>query len=295
MAQMACKFKISKKKTLGHWGMFGMCLTLRWVFFLSVLCATAPLVAAGVRGKAIEKTWREAALDLVLFLGFTVTQAVDRLSIPGDPKRFCAKSVRRWMRRFHLEGSCAKYMRGGKKFGWTLLQLAVIEEWISGSDTENHRDFYLDELCDFIGAQFGIYCSLSGAHYLVTRMQFTRKKLHVVAKQRDEHKRVEYAEFIAAQGYHADQLVFMDESGTNTRDWHRDWGYSLRSVTCTSPPLPLSPALYLSSAVALSPSFHHSLPPSPLLPSCPPSRAAPLLSKPWTPITGGCVAASFSL
>ncbi len=78
----------------------------RWT--LSACLAAVLLVSlvgrasAGVQGKPVEESWRMAALDLVIHGGFSVPDAIDRLSIPGEKVRFCAKSVYRWIKSWEL-------------------------------------------------------------------------------------------------------------------------------------------------------------------------------------------------
>ena len=204
--------------------------TPSWILFLAVMLWLVHSVCGGLQGKAIENSWRMAAIDLVLHLDFTPQEAATHLSIPGQPLRFVAKSIKNWIRRWEEWGHAEEFGRGGQRSQFTMAQEARIVSWIDGRDGEDrdHRDLYLDELQQFILQALGIVMSESGTWYLLRRLGYFRKKLHMIASGRSEIDRAEFIQMLMAEGYSLDQLVFMDETGTNTRDWKRQWGYALR-------------------------------------------------------------------
>ena len=55
---------------------------------------------------------------------------------------------------------------------------------------------------------------------------FPRKKLHMVAKQRNEQLRMSFTS--DCEIYAPEMMVFVDETGSNSRDSMRKFGYSLR-------------------------------------------------------------------
>ena len=61
---------------------------------------------------------------------------------------------------------------------------------------------------------------------------FSRQKMKLVAKQRDEDLRSAYKLDVSI--YSPSMLVFIDETGTDKRDYLRRYGYSLRGKTPSS-------------------------------------------------------------
>jgi hypothetical protein len=57
---------------------------------------------------------------------------------------------------------------------------------------------------------------VSTAFTLVRRLGLTRKKLHMIARARCEEERADYIDYLLEQGFTLEELVFMDESATNT-------------------------------------------------------------------------------
>ena len=57
------------------------------------------------------------------------------------------------------------------------------------------------------------------------RVGFTRQKIKLVAKQRDESLRTQY--IIDVSLLEPDMFIFVDETGANHRDTLRKYGYSL--------------------------------------------------------------------
>ena len=61
------------------------------------------------------------------------------------------------------------------------------------------------------------------------KMNFSRQKMQMVARQRDEKLRREFVDGVSL--YEPHMLVFIDETGTDRRDSLRKYGYSLRGKT----------------------------------------------------------------
>jgi len=61
------------------------------------------------------------------------------------------------------------------------------------------------------------------------KMNFSRQKMKMIAKQRDEEIRSTFREDVSL--YEQKMLVFVDETGTDRRDSLRYYGYSLRGMT----------------------------------------------------------------
>jgi len=85
---------------------------------------------------------------------------------------------------------------------------------------------YLDEVKHYLAVVHDLRVSLSMIHSTLIRMDLSRKILLTPAAERDEERRrnwrVEMAEHFTAE-----QLVFGDEVGVDTRDLRRDYGRSL--------------------------------------------------------------------
>ena len=65
---------------------------------------------------------------------------------------------------------------------------------------------------------------------------FTRQKMILTDKQRDESLRMEYLMDISIYMGHPEFFVFIDETGSDSRDRQRKFGYSLRGrpAVCSS-------------------------------------------------------------
>jgi transposase len=72
--------------------------------------------------------------------------------------------------------------------------------------------------------EFDIQLSQSAVLKLLKKLKQTRKQVQVTAKQCDEE--LERAWRQKRIGWHFEQLVFLDESGSNERTANRKWGYA---------------------------------------------------------------------
>jgi transposase len=86
--------------------------------------------------------------------------------------------------------------------------------------------FYQDEIAEFLEAAYGVKVSQSMVSRALSRIKITRKKLKVEAAQRNEELRNDW--LFELQDYTAEQLVFLDESGSDSRTGDRQYGYSHR-------------------------------------------------------------------
>ena len=93
----------------------------------------------------------------------------------------------------------------------------------------NRPNLYMREIISIVDDITGFKISPSLLCCFLKDMNFSRQKMKIVAKQRDELLR---SMFVSdASVYEAHMLVFIDESGTDRRDSLRKYGYSLRGKT----------------------------------------------------------------
>lgn len=84
--------------------------------------------------------------------------------------------------------------------------------------------YYQDEIADFLLDAFGVEIRRQTVSYILKRIKVSRKKLRVVAAQQNEELRVQWRDSL--QNYTADQLVFLDESGSDNRTGDRKYGWA---------------------------------------------------------------------
>ncbi len=90
----------------------------------------------------------------------------------------------------------------------------------------SNPSLYLHEVCREVNRVLGKHVSAPTVCRLLARYGITRKKIQQVATQRSELFR---AAFIAEVScYSRDQLVWVDETGSDKRDHIRKYGYALR-------------------------------------------------------------------
>jgi len=214
-------------------------MSLRVLLLAALLGTLACPTGAAVRGRPVSRERRFEVIDLVLNLDYSVEAAMERLSRPGGPPLFHRASVYRWIKQWHRYGHLDNFPRY-RDFGWSKKQQARIVDWIEGTGgkDQDHRDLYLDELVEFIAEAFGRLVTERAVFYLLRRMGYTRKKLSVHASARCALERQDFVRHMLQEGYAAEQLVFADETGTNTRDWVRSVGYAKRGMRA-SKALPL--------------------------------------------------------
>jgi transposase len=88
--------------------------------------------------------------------------------------------------------------------------------------------FYQDEIAQFLYEVYDIRVCRSSICYALARIKLTRKKLKVEAAQRNEELRVAWQYYM--QTFSAEQLVFVDESGSDQRTGDRQYGWALSGV-----------------------------------------------------------------
>ena len=83
---------------------------------------------------------------------------------------------------------------------------------------------YQDELTDFLYDAYGVNVARTTVHNVLQRIKFTRKKLKVIAAQQNQELRLDWA--FQLQQFTADQIVCVDESGSDERTGDRYYGWS---------------------------------------------------------------------
>lgn len=87
---------------------------------------------------------------------------------------------------------------------------------------------YLREIRSTILHYTGLNLSAGLLCGYLKEMNFCRKRMQIIAKQRDEKLRRIYREDVSLYQQH--MLIFIDETGTDRRDSLRKHGYSLRGI-----------------------------------------------------------------
>ena len=93
----------------------------------------------------------------------------------------------------------------------------------------NRPHIYLQEACDEVSAEFGVTVSVPTVCRLLRRHGLTRKKIRQVAIQRNIQYRADFMADILQ--YRREQLVWVDEMGSNRRDAIRKYGYAIKGET----------------------------------------------------------------
>ena len=91
---------------------------------------------------------------------------------------------------------------------------------------------YLREIQENLYETTGIEINPSSICRFLQRVNFSRQKLKMVAKQRDEELRAQFA--CDVNMYDPEMLVFLDETGSDRRNSLRKYGYSLRGKPAVS-------------------------------------------------------------
>ena len=85
---------------------------------------------------------------------------------------------------------------------------------------------YLREIQKALYESTGAEVSPSAICRLLSRIGFSRQKMKLVAKQRDDELRAQFVSDMSL--YEPEMLIFIDETGSDRRDSLRKYGYSLR-------------------------------------------------------------------
>ena len=95
--------------------------------------------------------------------------------------------------------------------------------------TVDNPGVFLHEIQQCLLEEHGTEVSISTiCKFLHNEAGFTRQRMILTAKQRDESLRVEYLMDINVYVGHPEFFVFIDETGSDSRDRERKFGYSLR-------------------------------------------------------------------
>jgi transposase len=88
--------------------------------------------------------------------------------------------------------------------------------------------YYQDEIAEFLFEAFDVEVSQGTISATLKRIQVTRKRLKVVAAQQNAELRIQWQYDL--QFFTAEQLVFVDESGSDDRTGDRQFGWSDKGV-----------------------------------------------------------------
>ena len=91
----------------------------------------------------------------------------------------------------------------------------------------HHPTAYLHEVQDHLSQATGVWVSASTVCHTISEHGSTHKKVHVIALQRSEQRRIEY---MAEMSFNPDMLIWIDETGSDKRKSVRKYGYSLRGI-----------------------------------------------------------------
>jgi transposase len=83
---------------------------------------------------------------------------------------------------------------------------------------------YLDEIRDFLQKAYNIPVHISTVSRALARIKVTRKRLKALAAQRNAELRIEWQDYM--QEYTANQIVAVDESGSDERNRDRGFGWA---------------------------------------------------------------------
>lgn len=83
---------------------------------------------------------------------------------------------------------------------------------------------YQDEISTYIDLQYGVKVDQPTISRCLKRLKITRKQLRIIAQQRNARLIREWR--LKSMAWHADQLVFCDESSYNEKLGERRYGYS---------------------------------------------------------------------
>lgn len=154
-----------------------------------------------------------------LMLGLTYQEIANNLCVD-------LSTVWRAVEKFKNEGNVTiKYSKGPQTL--TEVQKFVIIETVLEKPAA-----YLKEICMDVLVKTGSTVTESGVCRFLQRNNFSRKKLHNVARQRNEQLRLSFT--ADCEIYSPEMMVFVDETGCNNKDSMRKFGYALRGQRATS-------------------------------------------------------------
>jgi transposase len=142
----------------------------------------------------------------------------------GAKCHFCKRTVyniiEEYKRLGHVFGSGRL-----KVFGWTHGQQTRIVDWCL-----RHKQFYLKELRLYVLFVIGRFVSLACLSLLLRRVGISHTKIKRIPGQRSEARRLMYRERMIARGYRQEHLIFLDETGSDLRNWTRKYGWAQRGT-----------------------------------------------------------------
>ena len=143
-----------------------------------------------------------------LMLGLTYQQIAKNLCVD-------LSTVWRAVEKFNAEGTVAsKYSKGPQT-------LTDFEKFVIMETVLEKPSAYLREICMDLLVKTGTTISESAICRFLQRNNFSRKKLHNVAKQRNEELRSSFV--CDCEIYSPEMMVFVDETGSDNR-CHRIFG-----------------------------------------------------------------------
>ena len=137
-------------------------------------------------------------------------------------------TVHNILKHFTLTGEVAAKAQGTRLGS---RKLSASEELFVISLVLDRPYIYLQEVCDEVSAEIGVLVSVPTVCRLLKRHGLTRKKIRQIALQRKIQYRAEFMAEILQ--YRKEQLVWVDEMGSNRRDGIRKNGYAIRGETPT--------------------------------------------------------------
>jgi len=88
--------------------------------------------------------------------------------------------------------------------------------------------YYLDEICQAVEEVTGVHVSEPTICRVLRKNGLTRKKIRLVAAQRSLEYRALYMATVLS--FPREMLVFVDETGSDARNYIRRFGYSLHGL-----------------------------------------------------------------
>ena len=92
--------------------------------------------------------------------------------------------------------------------------------------------YYLGEICHAVKVATGVHVSEATICRVLRKNGLTRKKMRLVAAQRRSDYRAAY--MARALSFEREMLVFVDETGSDARNYTRKFGYSLHGLRAES-------------------------------------------------------------
>ncbi|KAJ6441866.1 spc7 protein [Purpureocillium lavendulum] len=156
---------------------------------------------------------------------------VENLSIPeiaaqlGCHERTVSR-LRRKVRLFGDTRTPTELYRTGRPNAVTPLMIETLRKELA-----ERPDMYRDEMSAYLERLFRVQISKSSIGRALRAAGMTRKKIRRVAAQHDPDLLDYYMYRLHSLGVQSYHMIFVDESGSDTRDGHRAWGWADIGVT----------------------------------------------------------------